>query len=132
MATTLNPQSPLEIIEDVLKVIKTQILIGKPQNIQNSCATASESSTNTATTMSKSKLQKERRLAKSLKRSARKKRKKLEKTKAMEFEETEREEEGTDTDTDINYNIILNNAFKSLRSDPEEPPEMTPETIVKL
>ena len=82
--------------------------------------------------MSKSKLQKERRLAKSLKRSARKKRKKLEKTKAMEFEETDREEEGTDSDTDINYNIKVNNAFESLKSDPQEPPEVTPETIVKL
>ena len=70
-ATTLTPQSPLEIIEDVLKVIKTPVLIGNLQNIKNSCATAGEASTNTATTMSKSKLQKERRLTKSLKRSAR-------------------------------------------------------------
>merc|ERR1712096_554433 len=53
-------------------------------------------------------------------------------TKAMEFEETDREEEGTDSDTDINYNIKVNNAFESLKSDPQEPPEVTPETIVKL
>ena len=66
-AFSLTPQNPLEIIEDVLRVIKTPIPSGKPQNIQNSCASAGESSTNTATTMSKSKLQKERRLAKSLK-----------------------------------------------------------------
>ena len=104
-AITLTPQSTLEIIEDVLKVIKTPILIGDPQNIQNSCATAGEASTNTATTMSKSKLQKERRLTKSLKRSTRKKWKKLEKTKAMEFEEIDHDEESTDADTDINYNI---------------------------
>ena len=50
----------------------------------------------------------------------------------MEFEETDREEEGTDSDADINYNIKVNNAFESLKSDPQEPPEATPETIVKL
>ena len=50
----------------------------------------------------------------------------------MEFEEMDREEEGTDTDTDINYNIKVSNAFQSLRSDPEETPEVTPETIVQL
>ena len=50
----------------------------------------------------------------------------------MEFEEMDREEEGTDTDTDINYNIKVSNAFQSLRSDPEEPPEVTPEKIVQL
>ena len=44
----------------------------------------------------------------------------------------DREEEGTDTDTDINYNIIVHNVFESLRSDPEEPPEVTPEIIVQL
>ena len=56
----------------------------------------------------------------------------MEKTKAMEFEEMDREEEGTDTDTDINYNIIVHNVFESLRSDPEEPPEVTPEITVQL
>ena len=50
----------------------------------------------------------------------------------MESEEIDREEEGTDTDTDINNNIIVNNAFESLRSDPEEPLEVTPDTIVQL
>ena len=76
-ATELTPQSPLEIIEDALKVIRTPILIRNSQNIQNSYATSAEASTITAIEMSKSKLQKERRLTKSLKRSARKKRKKL-------------------------------------------------------
>ena len=57
---------------------------------------------------------------------------KLEKIKAMEFQDNDREEEGTEAETDINYNITVKNAFESLRSDPEEPPEVTPETIVKL
>ena len=62
------------------------------------------------------------------KRSARKKRKKLERTKAKEFEENDREEESYEADTDMNYKITVKNAFKSLKSDPEEPPEMTPTT----
>ena len=56
----------------------------------------------------------------------------METTKAMEFEENDREEESTEADTDINYNIAVKNAFKSLRSGPQEPTEVTPETIVPL
>ena len=50
----------------------------------------------------------------------------------MEFEDNDREEESTEADTDINYNIAVKNAFESLRSDPQEPPEVTPETIFPL
>ena len=50
----------------------------------------------------------------------------------MEFEDNDREEESTEADTDNNYNITVKNAFKSLRSDPQEPPEVTPETLFPL